>query len=214
MVENIGRVLRNQRIKQGMSMSDLARSINVSRSFISQMEGGQTFPSLETLEHIAKALNISLSGLFQNAENADVLEEVFTEREIIVRKNERRISQLPEAKNRFEDLTPAEGSYMEFFISTLNPYKSGEPKYEFCHEGEEYVYVIKGPVEFHLGSQAFTMESGDSCCFDGTIKHYYVNYGTEVAQMVCAIPPTFAYTNHLRLGKRVQERVNRNGHEL
>ena len=204
MVENIGGVLHNLRVKKGLSMSDVARMVNVSRSFISQIEKGQTYPSLETLEVLARALNISLSELFQSAENVVKLEEVFNEKEIIVRRNERRTSQLPGATNRFESLTPSEGNYMEFFVSTLNPYKDGEPKYEFSHDGEEYVYVSKGPVEFFLGQQHFTLETGDSCCFDASIKHYYLNYGTEVAQLICAIPPAFVYTNHLQLGKRIK----------
>ena len=205
MVENIGGVLHNVRIKLGLSMSDVARMINVSRSFISQIEKGQTYPSLETLELLARALNISMSELFQSAENIVTLEEIFNEREIIVRRNDRRVSKLPDATNQFESLTPPDGNYMEFFVSTLYPYKEGEPKYEFSHDGEEYVYINKGPVEFFLGSQHFTLETGDSCCFDASIKHYYLNYGTEVAQMICAIPPSFVYTNHLHLGKRIKK---------
>lgn len=203
MVEYIGRILHNVRVKQGLSMSDVGRLINVSRSFISQIEKGQTYPSLETLEMITRALNITMSELFLSAENEVMLEEVFHEREIIVRKDDRRISSLPQATNRFESLTPSDGNYMEFFVSTLNPYKEGEPKYEFSHDGEEYIYVEKGPVEFFLGSQQFTLQTGDSCCFDASIKHYYLNYGTEIAQMICAIPPSFVYTNHLQLGKRI-----------
>ena len=59
-------------------------------------------------------------------------------------------------------------------------------------------------MEFHVCARQFVLETGDSCCFDGSIKHYYLNRGTEAAELVCAIPPTFAYTNHLQLGRRIR----------
>ncbi len=203
MIDQIGCALHNIRERKGISMTDLARQIHVSRSLISQIEKGKSKPSLDTLEVICGALGCSLSDLFQMLEHDIVPEEIFREEEIIVRKNRRKVSQLPGSPNRFETLTPPGDGGLEFFVSVMAPYSSECTQYVFRHPGKEYVCVIKGQVELFLGKQRFLLDQGDSACFDSSIKHYYRNYKAEDAEMLCVATPIERYTNHMELGERV-----------
>lgn len=53
-----GQVLREQRIKQGLSQEGLALICDLDRTFISMLERGKRQPSLASIITLAKALDI------------------------------------------------------------------------------------------------------------------------------------------------------------
>jgi transcriptional regulator with XRE-family HTH domain len=52
------------RLHSGMSLRELARQLNVSPSFVSQLENGKSQPSVATLYSLSRLLGISIDGLF------------------------------------------------------------------------------------------------------------------------------------------------------
>jgi len=64
----IGQQLRRARIAAGISLREMARRVDVSASFISQVELGRTMPSVGTLYSIASELGVSLDGLMPTAQ--------------------------------------------------------------------------------------------------------------------------------------------------
>ncbi|MGQ9823673.1 MAG: helix-turn-helix domain-containing protein [Desulfotomaculales bacterium] len=60
-VNSLGQRLKRLRKKQGLTITTLADKAGVSPGFLSQIEKGQTTPLLDTLEKIAKCLNVHLS---------------------------------------------------------------------------------------------------------------------------------------------------------
>ena len=63
-----GRVLREQRAARGLSQQALARSADVDRTFVSQMERGIRQPTLTTLCKLSAALQIQPSTLVARVE--------------------------------------------------------------------------------------------------------------------------------------------------
>lgn len=66
----IGQQLRRARMAAGISLREMARRVDVSASFISQVELGRTMPSVGTLYAIASELGVSLDGLMPSAQPA------------------------------------------------------------------------------------------------------------------------------------------------
>jgi mannose-6-phosphate isomerase-like protein (cupin superfamily)/DNA-binding XRE family transcriptional regulator len=64
----IGQQLRRARLAAGISLREMARRVDVSASFISQVELGRTMPSVGTLYSIASELGVSLDGLMPTAQ--------------------------------------------------------------------------------------------------------------------------------------------------
>jgi mannose-6-phosphate isomerase-like protein (cupin superfamily)/DNA-binding XRE family transcriptional regulator len=62
-LNGVGQQLRQARLAAGMSVREMARRVDVSPSFISQIELGRTMPSVGTLYAIASELGVSLDGL-------------------------------------------------------------------------------------------------------------------------------------------------------
>lgn len=62
-VIKFGQKLREIRLKKKMSQGDIARILDVHRSYISGLERGVRNPSLLTIQKVAKALNINAKDL-------------------------------------------------------------------------------------------------------------------------------------------------------
>ncbi len=61
---NIGSTIRDYRLQKGMSQGDIEKRTGLLRCYLSRVENGHTVPSLETLQKIARALDLQLSEFF------------------------------------------------------------------------------------------------------------------------------------------------------
>ena len=66
--EQLGMRIRFLRQKRRWSQEDLALNANINKNYICDLENGRRNPSLEILERIAVAFNISLEELFRGVE--------------------------------------------------------------------------------------------------------------------------------------------------
>ena len=57
---NIGTTIRGYRLQKGMSQGDIEKRTGLLRCYLSRVENGHTVPSLETLQKIARALDLQL----------------------------------------------------------------------------------------------------------------------------------------------------------
>jgi transcriptional regulator with XRE-family HTH domain len=75
-VPDLGARLRQARQRSGLSLRELARQLNVSASFVSQLENGKSQPSVATLYSITQLLGLSIDELFIPATSTTDLGEV------------------------------------------------------------------------------------------------------------------------------------------
>jgi len=61
---NIGDRIRNLRLAQNLTVTQLAKRSYISQSYLSDIESGRTAPSLDKLNVICNTLGISLSEFF------------------------------------------------------------------------------------------------------------------------------------------------------
>ena len=61
---NIGTTIRGYRLQKGMSQGDIEKKTGLLRCYLSRVENGHTVPSLETLQKIARAMDLQLSEFF------------------------------------------------------------------------------------------------------------------------------------------------------
>jgi transcriptional regulator with XRE-family HTH domain len=61
---NIGTTIRGYRLQRGMSQGDIEKRTGLLRCYLSRVENGHTIPSLETLQKIARALDLQLAEFF------------------------------------------------------------------------------------------------------------------------------------------------------
>jgi transcriptional regulator with XRE-family HTH domain len=177
---DLGAKIRSLRLECGWTLGDLARSIGLSMSGISQIENGRIEPSLQTLRKLATAFRIPLARLFETPSSVD---------NRVVRRDARRVFHLPRSRLRYELLSPdLVNKRVEFLRMEMDP-DSGEKPTPYAHPGEEYGIVLQGKAEIFVDGTTYILFEGDSIFFDATSPHYVRNVGSKVAAMVWAIAP-------------------------
>jgi len=63
--QKLGDNLKRIRTERGISQSDIAKSLGVSRGFVSNIENGKRNPTLATISRLAKAINVPTEELFK-----------------------------------------------------------------------------------------------------------------------------------------------------
>jgi transcriptional regulator with XRE-family HTH domain len=175
--------LRALRVEQGLTLEDLARSVGLSKSALSQIESGRMDPSLETLRRLVHALKVTLASLFETRAAVD---------NRVVRRHQRKVFHIPRNQLRYELLSPdLVGKRVEFLRVELDPTRGDKPP-PYAHEGEEYGIVIRGRIEVFVDGATYLLAPGDSIFFHATAPHYVVNAGRRTAVTIWAIaPPTY-----------------------
>lgn len=63
----IGTIIREKRIRKGLSQDELSKRANVSRTFLNMVENGRRQPSMNTLEVLASRLDEDVTKLIEEA---------------------------------------------------------------------------------------------------------------------------------------------------
>src|ERR671910_2200725 len=168
MTTDVGDRVRGLREAMGYSLRDLADRSGVSAPMLSQVERGETSPTLAVAERIAFGLELSLSQLLRLDETEDVS---------VVRAAERRRG--GGRSHSYEVLTPPlPGLRAEVSLHTLAPGAStAGPDDPPMHEpgSRETAVVERGPVRLVCGGAAHDLREGDSVTFDADLPHHFEN---------------------------------------
>ena len=179
MIDHIGEKIQTLRKQKNMTITALAKNANISRSLISQIESSYTYPSLQTLEKIVQALDISLSDFFKPEESEKETPD------FVVRSNKRKMLYLPDSPNDYYLLSQYTNPNFEFLLTDYHPFEQGLKSEEsFQHEGRECFYVLEGQIHLTVDEQTVVLNAGDSGCFDSTKTHCYRNKSNQHAKLI------------------------------
>jgi transcriptional regulator with XRE-family HTH domain len=182
---DIGSRLREEREAARLSQRELARRLGVSASLISQIESGQSKPSVSTLYAIVTELGVSLDYVFRvhedELEGARAVgagpEEVAPRP--VVHPEERHTVEL-DSGVVWERLTSHLHEDVDFLHVIYDVGGSSSPEERLMrHPGREYGYVLSGRLGVQLGFERLELGPGDSIAFDSTMPHRLWNLGDE-----------------------------------
>lgn len=180
---DLGRQIRRERQRVGISLRELARRVGVSASLLSQVETGRTHPSVSTLYAIVSELEISLDNLFEANVRSSSGELARRPPEPApVASAERRVLHL-EMGVTWEQLGHALPHLVDFMLVSYPPGASSSPSGALIrHAGMEYAYLLRGELKIYVGFEEFLLREGDAISFDSSRPHLLVNEGPGVAQ--------------------------------
>lgn len=172
----IGRRVHALREGLGLSLRDLAERSGVSAPMLSQVERGDTSPTLAVAARIAAGLDLSLSQLLRLDETHHV---------VVVRKGRRRRGTGRGKGHAYELLTPPlPGQRIELSEHRLKPGAStggeGDPP---IHEpgSRETVTLHTGEVHLLVDGERHSLNAGDTVTFDADLSHHFENPGDHEA---------------------------------
>ena len=179
---HIGPRVRALREAMDLSLRDLAERSGVSAPMLSQVERGETSPTLQVASRIAAGLELRLSQLLRLDESGTVT---------IVRARERRRGGSPERGHAFEVLTaPIPGQRAELSRHTLTAGArtggAGDPP---MHEpgSREIALVETGRVVLDIDGDRHELTAGDCVTFDADLPHHFENPGPEDAALLAVV---------------------------
>ena len=168
---NIGDRIKILRTNQKRTLQEIADASELSRSMISKIENNKTVPSVAALVKIARALGTNISSLL---EHNGFLNAIITTRQ-----------------KAEENLTLTDKGYSiypygsEYHEKKMQPFlfvaKKGEVEpHELSHEGEEFIYIIRGQMKMQVGEVEYLLKTGDSLYFNSLQKHGIMPVSDEV----------------------------------
>ena len=175
---------RVRALREGMQLSlrELALRSGVSAPMISQVERGETSPTLAVAERIATGLELTLSQLLRLDESEGVS---------VVRRADRRHGGAPRGGHSYEVLTPPlPGQRAEVSLHTLAPGSAtGGLQDPPMHEpgSRETAVVTEGRVRLICAGLAHELDEGDAVTFDADLSHHFENAGDEDARLFAVV---------------------------
>lgn len=175
--ELIGINLKKLREERGYSMSKLAEIVQVSKSMLSQIEKGETNPSVGTIWKIANGLRVSFTSL---------LNEQIDTFKVIKKMKVKPITQDDEGYAIFPYFPYNADKKFEMYAVELAP---NSEHYSEAHvKGvEEYFLVTAGCIQVMIGQESVVLDCGDAINFLAEKEHRYQNLGDERATGVIVL---------------------------
>jgi transcriptional regulator with XRE-family HTH domain len=174
---NVATSLRELREARGISMRTLATKSGLSANALSMIERGKTSPSVSTLYKLADALGVSITAFFGT--------ETEKKQVVFLKSDER--SRMSFTRGVFEGLGGAQFSgHVEPFMLTLESGAASGP-HGIVHTGHEFVFCLRGKLEYQVDKQIFQLEAGDSLLFASKLQHKWKNPSGNVTTALIII---------------------------
>jgi quercetin dioxygenase-like cupin family protein len=170
---SLGGKIKNVREQKKISLDQVANDTGCSVDYLKKVESGKVMPPVGTLLQISRALEIDSGLLLKEQEGS----------------TEKRVKAYAKrtADYAYTTLTPgAEKKHLKAFriaIDAMQDHKG----VGYQHEGEEFVYVLKGHVKVTVGDHVNDLQEGDSLHFNSGIRHKLTNIGEKAAELLVVI---------------------------
>jgi transcriptional regulator with XRE-family HTH domain len=174
---NVGERLRELREARNISMRALATRSGLSANALSMIERGKASPSVSTLYKLAEALGVSITSFFASEGER---------KQVVFLKSDER-TRMSFSRGIFEGLGGEQfvGRVEPFMLSLENSANSG-PRF-MSHSGHEFVFCLRGELEYQVERQLYHLEAGDCLLFAAHLKHKWKNPGRNVATALIII---------------------------
>jgi len=177
---DLGARIKSLRTDRNWTQDELASRSSLSKSYLSRLEEGERQPSLAAILSIATAFGLPLNELFGGSHDSGNCGIVRAGSDPLRQGNGLYYRPLLSG-DRASNLQP---------IHVIVPAdRTGDELY--CHEGEEWMYVIKGSLSLILASARYELSTGDAAHFDARLPHRLAALGgrdAEIILVACAMP--------------------------
>lgn len=178
----LGNKVKKYRKSADLTIKMVAESTGLSIGYISQVENGQTEPSLSSLRKLSKALDVPIYLLLD-----------YEEEQAMTIKNGSQIRM----HNHQESVTyeflsplPSQGflpqSLMIHF--TIKPHTQ-DAELPVIHHSEEIVTVLSGSLTIQLGEEEILLNKGDTSLIKEDIPHLFINNSDEPVDGISSLTP-------------------------
>jgi DNA-binding transcriptional MerR regulator len=175
---SIGPHFRKLRLQRGESLATVAEAVGISVGFLSNVERSQSGASIGIMRKLAQHYGLNILDLFSPIDGTGPL---------VRPGNRKRLKGRPGVQM---ELLAWGRITMEPHLLRVAPGAGNGDSYS--HEGEEFLYLVRGRLAISLGPEEFRLRAGDSFYFASQTPHRWYNPGTtETIILWINTPPTF-----------------------
>jgi transcriptional regulator with XRE-family HTH domain len=178
---DIGGQLRDLRKAKRVTLQHVAKEAGISVGYLSQIERNQSKLPIGVLNRISAVLGVHMNWFFQTDTRSSS-----DERDVIVRRGQRRRLTFTGLGIAEELLSPNLSGPLEVLLSTIEP---GADSGEYSHDGVEAGLVLSGTLDLWIAGRFYRLEEGDSFSFKSTDVHRCANPSTMQTKVVWVITP-------------------------
>jgi transcriptional regulator with XRE-family HTH domain len=177
----IGKKLKSTRLRNDMTIQELAEDSGVSSNMISRIERGLTTPSVEILMKLANAFGMSINYFVEEAEKGVTI--------VHTRQGDGEPIFFFEDKHQIISLTQGirDPNFTVFYDTLEGGCSSGDGG--MVHTGEEFALVLEGHMEFVIDGECYELKQGDSIVFKASIPHRWKNLSQEQTKVLWVVSP-------------------------
>ncbi|UII57814.1 XRE family transcriptional regulator [Cytobacillus spongiae] len=171
---DIGKRIKNLRIKKNLTQEELGERTDLSKGYISQLERNLSSPSLETFFSILNVLGCSPKDFF---------DEAVSDQRVVYPQEEQMGYVDEELKYEIQWLVN-ESNEKEMEPVLLKLYEKGEFKKFPPSLSETFGYVLEGKVIVQLGRHTYRATKGDTIYFHASEEHQILNDCSGVSELL------------------------------
>jgi transcriptional regulator with XRE-family HTH domain/predicted Fe-Mo cluster-binding NifX family protein len=175
----VGQRLRALRTRRGLSLRVLADASGLNINTLSLIENGKSSPSVSTLQQLATALDVPIASFFEAP--------VVSRQVVLTRAGERGETLVDGIRLEHLGEGLADNAVQPMLVHL--PPEAGSGDQLLSHTGHEFVYCLAGSIQYQIGYEVYTLQSGDSLVFLAHQPHCWKNPGTCDAQMLLVVHP-------------------------
>jgi transcriptional regulator with XRE-family HTH domain/KaiC/GvpD/RAD55 family RecA-like ATPase len=172
---DIGGKLKEERIRIGLSQKELADKVNVTPSFLSQLENNQVSPSLTTYLQLCRSLGIDPGLLLEQG--------VDKGRTPWLLRREALYARMPAREDDAKIYEAAAGRKLSARIIVLPP-GAAVNRHFFYHKDEEIVFVLDGNISVMIEGREEHINAGDIIHLQESFPSHWKNEGGDEAKLL------------------------------
>ncbi|MGI6048367.1 MAG: helix-turn-helix domain-containing protein [Petrimonas sp.] len=170
---------------KNISAEELAENAGLTVKQIELIFDSEKVPSLSSLIKISRALGVRLGTFLDDNENIGPVVNKSSNQSHPVTFT----SHLTNDNSHIDFISLAAskaGRHMEPFLIDIKPYDSSKMATS-SHEGEEFLYVLKGSITVLYGLHEFVLNVGESIYYDSIVEHLVTSTNNESAQVLAVV---------------------------
>ncbi len=166
----MGEKIKALREAQDWSPEQLGEITGQTPEFIAGVEAGDISPPVAFMLRLANAYGVDPGTFLRDDEKAHI-------------RDQRTQAYVNRTRNySYHTLTSgAEHDHLRAFMITIEPHHDHKPV-AYKHEGEEFIFVMEGELQFTLGSKVHTLKKGESIHFHSNIPHKLKSLSPEITR--------------------------------
>lgn len=171
--KSFGQSIRAYREERKLSIEELAHETGYPADLLEKVEKDETTPPVALVLQLSRTLNVNVEAIDDD-------------------KSKKASSRVKSQKKRagsyaYAQLTKSGANkHLGGYLVTIDPNTVHEGV-EYHHEGEEFIYVLKGSLSISVGRNISLLERGESIHFNSALHHTLSNPSDEKTELIVVL---------------------------